>query len=209
MNRKSLSPIRPKKKHPYDDHLDFKALTPSRLSKPLMVTAHLFIPIVALALWRGFYVLACFLSPVYFTSLWHWHDPKKSSLARTVDIIAVLSAFCYSIYTSFQLRREITILWCCSSALQACVFYINGVLFSYQVEKPNALVQAAYNQEDDEDLVDWYKNTFSPSLHKSFILPTWPMTRERELAYCRCIYVHMVFIHMIPCTLAIYCLSVA
>jgi hypothetical protein len=203
-----------KKKHPYEDHLDFKTLTPSRLCKPLMLTAQLFFPMGATALWKGYYSLSCFLFPVCFTSVWHWHDPKTSSWARTLDITAVLSAFCYGTYTSFQMPPQITTLWCSTALFQACVFSINALLFSHQVEKPNALILAAYNEEkkDDENLLDWYKNTFvdecKPKLESS-TWSTWPMTRERELAYCRGVYIHMVCVHIIPCTLAIYCLSVA
>lgn len=198
----------PKKKHPYEDHLDFKTLTPSRLCKPLMLTAQLFFPMGAIALCKGYYSLSCFLFPVCFTSVWHWHDPKTSSWARTVDTAAVISAFCYGTYTSFSFPPQITVLWCSTAVFQVCVFSINAVLFAHQVEKPNALVQAAYNQEkkDDENLVDWYKNNFIDEKLES---ATWPMTRERELAYCRGVYIHMVCVHIIPCTLAIYCLLVA
>lgn len=200
-----------KKKHPYEDHLDFETLTPSRLCKPLMLTAQLFFPMGATALWKGYYTLSSFLFPVCFTSVWHWHDPKTSSWARTVDIIAVLSAFCYGTYTSFQMPPQITTLWCSTALFQACVFSINALLFSHQVEKPNALILAAYIKEkkDDENLLDWYKNTFVDEKLESSIWSTWPMTRERELAYCRGVYIHMVCVHIIPCTLAIYCLSVA
>ena len=201
----------------YEDHLDFKMLTPKRLTKPLLLTAHIFIPIVAIAIWKGFYVLACFLFPIYFTSLWHWSDPKITSWARTIDVIAVLSGLCCSTYTSFLLQREITILWCTTVLFQAFIFAVNYFLFLNQVEKPNIIVQDYIKEKLKDDgieldfydsFIDEHKHYFESVDNKSYInlQPTWPMTREREHAYCRTVNIHMVCVHIIPCLLAIYCL---
>lgn len=213
------------KRRKYEDHLDFTMLTPSRLSKPLMITSQLFLPIGLVAVRKGFYGLSCFMFPVCFTSIWHWHDPKTSSTARTVDIMAVFSAFCYGTYTSFLLQREITILWCLTGVFQACIFSANYVLCLYKVEKPDAIVQAyvkerlisgEYNDRFDcyAHFIDEHKHHFESSDNEITMMncinlrPTWPMTRERELVYNIGVYVHMVCIHIIPCSLAIYCLVV-
>ena len=212
-------------KRDYEEHLDFEMLTPTRLCKPLLLTAHLFLPITAIAVYKGFYVLSCFCFPVYLTSLWHWHNPKTSSLARKADTITVLCAFCYGTYTTFLLQREITILWCSTAVFQLCVFSINYVLFLHQVEKPDTVVQMYIKEKLKhkdvgdhfdcyESFIDEHKHYFESSDSKMTVQnyinlhPTWPMTRERQNAYYRGVYIHMVCIHIIPCVLAIYCLIV-
>ena len=121
--------ISPKLNPNYIDHLSTEDLVPPRLSKSLLISAHAFLSVAYFGFRKGYYPLTAALTTIYLTSLWHWHHPKKHSIARKVDIFCVFHALSWGTYYATVLSSVIP-LWFSLLALMAVGFVSNAVSIS-------------------------------------------------------------------------------
>jgi hypothetical protein len=85
------------------------------------------------------------------------------------------------------------------------VFCVSEVLFYYQVKIPKDILRNDKNYNYKSNLnFDTKKKLFFLRLLSTE--PTWPYTQERELAYKRSAYTHMIAIHVIPSVIAVICM---
>jgi len=106
----------------YLQHDDPDVIIPDKISRPLVISAHLLLVTAGVSVFRDKrYDLASVLLAVYITSIFHWSAPRFSSISRRADYLAVCTAVSYGTYVSTTLELELTLVWCIGVYLFACV----------------------------------------------------------------------------------------
>jgi hypothetical protein len=178
----------------FSDHLHADdELIPKRLSKKLVVSSHSFLLVAYFALFRQYNYLSGSLTMIYFSSLWHWHHPKKNSVARRVDIIFVFHGMlCGSYHATFL--TNIFSIWIALVIVMVLGFVSNGIIFEHRCSSP---------VDNNKQSLTRYVVVQVLSINLD---ATLPMTLERENAYQQSVYAHMFFVHLLPSAVSIYCL---
>lgn len=208
----------------YDDHLDTECVKPDRLCRALLISAHIYLGVSYFSWTRDLYGLCAANFLLYLTSLWHWHRPRKTAIARKVDIFVVLSTIIYGTVYAF-LWSNITFLWLCCLFVLTVGYITNAIVTYYRCELTDAyLLDKKISVKNDRFDVDEYYSFINNSDDKTLppvnsllfrilstifnLEPTWPMTEEREWANKCDVYTHGVIAHLLPGGLAIFCLLV-
>ena len=136
----------------------------------------------------GYKVLSLLEFILYLTSIAFWRKIKYGGIERKIDIFCVFITLSYATYISFLLPTLYNQIWITSLVVCGPIYYMNKVLFYYQVENTN-------------------KNIITENNFYYFSLEyTNPNTIERELAYYRCVYTHGMTFHVGLCLSSIYCI---
>jgi hypothetical protein len=168
-------------------------LIPIRLGKKLVVSSHSFLLVAYFAMFRKYNYLSGSLTMIYLSSLWHWHHPKKNSVARKFDIICVLhGVLCGSYHATFL--TNILSIWIALVIVMVLGFVSNGIIFEHRCSSPV-----------DNNRKSLTRHIFVQVLSIN-LDATLPMTLERENAYQQSVYAHMFFVHLLPSAVSIYCL---
>jgi hypothetical protein len=168
-------------------------LIPKRVSKKLVVSAHSFLLVAYFALLRKYIYLSGSLAMIYFTSILHWHDPKKNSIARKIDILCVFHGILCGSYHATLLPNIIDV-WSSIVVVMVVGFVSNGIIFDYRCSSPN-----------DKNIKSLTRDVVVQVLSIN-LDATLPMTLERENAYQQSVYAHMLFVHLLPSAVSMYCL---
>jgi len=131
------------------------------------------IPLLLLLGWtahRKQFTLVKYVTPFLLVSSWiHWNRLKRGGVVRKIDwILAILMVLSITSYEK-RFRRMDRYLWRFSICLQLFMVCYNSARFTLETDQ-----------------------TYSP------IFYTKSGTTERENAYKRCVYTHMLFVHMLP-----------
>lgn len=179
----TLMPLHPDKeaafldgRDQYPQHGDDDVIIPDNLAWPLVISSHLLLvsAIVAVAFAR--YGLFAVLFAVYVTSIWHWHKPRFSRIARYFDYVAVFTAIGYGSYVALTIDQTYMLVWFIGIAVIGTIFVAN---------------EATY-----------YLNARSKDSPES-LCGTAPYTIERERVYQRTVCVHLLCVHVMANALAL------
>lgn len=133
------------------------------------------------------YVLGFFKLCLYITTTLHWHEVYNDSLIKRIDITMVLISNLLAGYESFLCN--FFNVWLMCSTIVIIIFMINKTLFYYQVQ--------IHKQKSIE-----YFNKYKPFYFS--LQYTNPGTLNREYAYYRTTFTHLIFIHVIPSLISMY-----
>ena len=170
----------------FEQHDDPDVVIPDKIARPLLVSAHLFLVVAIVAACYGRYGLFGVIFVLYLTSIWHWHRPRFSSLARKFDYAAVLASIIYASYIATTLNRKYQLIWFIGLAVIGCIFITNEYLFYIQVMK-------SFDGKSLDEMGSDGKNAWE----------TKPNTPERDFVYKRTAFVHCIFVHTLAASLAL------
>lgn len=211
----------------FADHFDFHLIATARICKPLLISAFLFLFLSITAFHKGHYLLSFVALFVYITSNLYWKYPVIQSLSRSIDIFASISLLSVGTYVSFQLEKDAKYVWCFTLFLVSLLYIYNHFVYKTKVTNPDQILAKlleerktlrsdvntfCYKKEytdicnNHETIgkellckLDFFTYVFVPHI-------TWPNTEARENAYKNGMILHMLFVHVIPNILGIFCL---
>jgi hypothetical protein len=179
----------------FEQHDDTDVIIPDAISFVLVISAHLFAIMAVLCFVYGVYILGALSTALYLTSIWHWHKPRFSSLARRVDYCAVLAVVAYASYYATTEATVYEIIWFAGFAVLSVIFVVNEYRYYCQAMKTPLGLDAVATLEDGciirkvDDEFGW-------------LSPTRPNTPERDYVYKRTVYTHCVGVHCLGFCLA-------
>lgn len=174
----------------YLQHTDVEILVPQHISKNALYSAQFFVMLSIIAFNYKYYKMLLLLSLLYITSILHWRKVKYFSIIKTIDIIlAFLTIITITLFDIHRFCNMYKNVWYFTVFIVLSAFIVNEILFYYQV------------------LI--YKNKIMNKYCKKYyyfsLEYTNPNTIQREYAYYRSTYTHMLFIHIIPSIVSGYC----
>jgi len=125
-----------------------------------------------------FYNLSC----LYILSMIHWNKVKRKGLIKTLD--TTMASYSMIYFTYMDSNRYLLVyqkLWYLCVFCSLFGFFMNEYLLYYQI----------LNEK---------KTNICSKFHYFSLEYTMPNTYERELAYYRSTYTHMLFLHILPFT---------
>jgi hypothetical protein len=193
------------------------------------VSALSFVVLSAFSFYKRLYFLSAVAGFVFVTSIVYWSNPEINCLARKIDIFASILLLITGSVVSFQLNQGAVFVWFTCLFIQLTLYSWNHHVYKRIVTIPDIQVcemlekkQKDYeaNQTffckkseylkllDDNEIV---KNCNKSTLHLSeYLFDTtvisWPNTEVRELALYNGMIAHMIFNHLLPNLVAIFCL---
>lgn len=174
----------------YLQHTDKEVLIPQHISKHAVYSAQCLIILSFIAYKYEYYKLWVLLTTLYISSIFHWSKVRYKGLVKTIDIILAFSTMIT--ITFYDINRFCPVcqnVWYFTAFIISIAFITNEILFYYQVLR--------------------YNNTIinKPCIkYRYFSLEyTNPNTIQRELAYYRSTYTHIIFIHILSCIVSGYC----
>jgi hypothetical protein len=174
----------------YLQHADKDILVPQHISKHALYSAQCLIILSFNAYKYEYYKLCVLLSTLYISSIFHWAKVRYKGLVKTIDIILAFSTMIT--ITFYDINRFCPVyqnVWYYTVSIISTAFITNEVLFYYQVLRyKNKIINKPCKYY-------WY---FSLEY-------TNPNTYQRELAYYRSTYTHMIFVHILPPVVSGYC----
>lgn len=176
------------------DENDPDVIIPKRLSVYLVYSAHLLLITSSLSLafavkyhWTVLFGVAALCFFLYGTSIWHWREPRFSSLVRRLDYLAVFSSLALASYVACTLSATWVIVWFVGLSAIGAIFATNEYLYYHQVMRR---LDGGSGTPDAEAACCGY------------FRPTAPCTEERERVYRRTTFVHLVCVHVLANALA-------
>ena len=164
-------------------------IVPQHISRYAFFTIPIFIP--TYLVYKSLeYDFAEILLILLFTSLYHWNKVLKISFIKVVDIIiSITTILIITFYSSNRFNYHSYIVWRITVWVMIIGFLTNEFLFYYQVSKECS--KESYNEVKKF-------NYFT-------LRWTYPDTSERECAYYRSVYTHILILHIVPGTISMYC----
>ena len=164
-------------------------IVPQQISRQALYSIPIFLP-TYLVFKSLNYDFAEILLLLLFTSIYHWNKILKISFIKILDIITSITTLAIiTFYSSKRFNYHSYLIWQITASIIFVSFLLNEYLFYYQVlkncQKHNAITCCNF--------------------HYFTILWTEPDTVERSCAYYRSVYTHMIFLHIVPGTISIYC----
>ena len=156
----------------YAQHFDKDVVIPDQIARPCLVSGQLFLLLAVLSFIRGYYVLGAFAAVLYFTTMNHWRKPRMTSWRHHVDLLAVAGTAIYGCYLAATKTKTATwtAIWFAGLSMVALCFIYNEMTYFYQVLGEKRTCSCA----------KW----------------TAPGTEERERAYQRATWTHLICIHV-------------
>jgi len=172
----------------FNQHTDNIILVPQHISRIALFSVQFILFVFYLAYIYEYNRLSVLLFGLYISSILHWNKIQYKGLIKTVDIILVNGVFLHvTIFDCYRFSKSHRFLWYNTAIICVVAFITNEYLFYHQVIKyKNKKVAFTDNY--------WY---FSLDY-------TNPNTMNRELAYYRSTFTHMMFIHILPTTVCAY-----
>lgn len=132
-------------------------------------------------------LLAIFQSIV---SYFNWKTVKKNGWVKTIDIlIACIMIIYITVVDSASFRPRYRQLWYTTVYIIIAVFIVNELLLYYQVKAP------VYESNSSSQTSEYFSLNY-----------TAPGSAQREYAYYRSTFTHIMFIHLIPSIVVVYCI---
>ena len=134
-----------------------------------------------------YYILAVLCLCVFITSVLHWHKQTLFGIVRFLDVSLVAIIFLLvTFHYKDLLKPEYKSIWNIIAIMIIVVFLFNSIITYFQITHriPNQKCQYEYNY-------------FSLDC-------TEPNTLARTDCYYHTTFVHLLFIHVIPCAILAY-----
>jgi len=172
----------------FKQHTDNIVLIPQHISRIALISVQFLLFVCYLAYIYEYNRLCVLLFGLYISSILHWNKIQYKGLIKTIDILLVNGVFLHvTIFDCYRFSNSHRFLWYNTAIISVVAFITNEYLFYHQVLK---------NKNKKVQFTDkyWY---FSLDY-------TNPNTMNRELAYYRSTFTHMLFIHILPTTVCAY-----
>ena len=168
-------------------HNDPYILIPQHISRQAFYSIQVLGFCIGAAYYTKYYITCLLISILYTTSMLHWNKIYYSSIIKKLDIFAVIVLVLNVTFYDSYYYKEYKIYWFICCPLFILTFIMNETLFYYQVLKNG-------DKKNDDKKFHYFSLQY-----------TEPNTRERELAYYRSTYTHMLATHIIPFLVCLYC----
>ena len=150
-------------------------IIPSTYSRHVYIGAPFLAYLGWIAHTKKFPLVKYITPPLLVCSLIHWNKPKSNSMIRKIDwLLAISMIIAISSYEK-RFRKHDVFLWRLSVFIQLFTVIINGSIFDIETNPCSLL------------------HVFFPMFKYTF-----PNTKDRENAYKRCVYTHILFVHFLP-----------
>ena len=183
----------------YLQHIDAIILIPQHISRNAFYSIQMIIITAGVAYFLEYYICSILYVFIYFTSLIHWNEIRYTSIVKNIDITLIIASVLILTLKESVKFKEYRIVWFYFLPIFIGFFIMNEILLHYQILiHKNKVIK---NKTDDKDKI--------VKFHYFSLEYTNPNTEERELAYYRSTYTHMVCIHILPFAVGMYCAIMA
>ena len=163
-------------------------LVPQNVTKWGILTSFLILAASFVAYKYKYYLLTGVSLCLFLTSIIHWHKMTAFGLIKILDVLfGALALGLVTFYYIDEFKPEYKKIWYYTVAIMVAIFVFNWVITYFQImnQNPNIKCQQQYNY-------------FSLEYTK-------PNTRPREMCYYYVTFIHLIFVHIIPTTVLMYC----
>ena len=154
------------------------------------------------------YGIFAVLFVVYITSVWHWHNPRFSSIARKADYIAVFSAIVFGSYVATTLTLTLILVWFIGLTIVGLIFAVNEYIYYTEMKKSingndllglGSICQTDNSPNANEEFIDLEKGLVDSITDTNTNMSTEQKTR----IYTRATWVHLICVHVLANSLAL------
>lgn len=173
---------------------------PFKYSRIGLITGHMYFLGAIIAYKYNYPNMVIMSSTIYGTTMVHWYNIKSSGIAKTVDMIAVVTGILFvSFHESYKFPGNGHQIWNSSIIISAVSYLFNSTILNCQSEP--LLVSKKLSQEHPQELSQKEEepyNYFS-------LQPIPPNSPNRERMYFYTTVIHTFFLHVLPITVGMYC----
>ncbi len=164
---------------------------PPHISRIGLFTGHMYFAGAIISHIYDYPIMVMTCSTIYGTTMVHWHNIKTTGIAKTVDMIAVVSGILIiAFHESYKFPGNGRKIWNSSILISVTTYLFNTVIFNFQNDYSTVL------QEEKEDTS---YNYFS-------LKPIPPNSPNREKMFLYTTIVHTFVLHILPITVGAYCI---
>ena len=163
-------------------------LVPQNITKWGILTSFLILAASFVAYKYKYYLLTGVSLCLFLTSIIHWHKMTAFGLIKILDVLfGTLALGLVTFYYIDDFKVEYKKIWYYTIAIMVSIFVFNWVITYFQIMRNNPYIQCQQQY-----------NYFSLEYTK-------PNTRLRELCYYYVTFIHLIFVHIIPTIVLMYC----
>lgn len=171
--------------------------TPSFLlkySRIGLITGHMYFAGAIIAHFYNYPNMVIMSSAIYGTTMVHWHNIKTTGIAKTVDMIAVVSGILLvSFHESYKFPGNGRAIWNSTIMVSAVSYLFNTTILNCQSDASNIAMKELPKEEQPY-------NYFS-------LEPIPPNSPNREKMYFYTTVIHTFFLHVLPISVCAYCVT--
>lgn len=163
-------------------------LVPQNVTKWGILTSFLILAASFVAYKYKYYLLTGVSLCLFLTSIIHWHKMTAFGVIKILDVLfGALSLGLVTFYYIDEFKPEYKKIWYYTVAIMVSVFVFNWVITYFQIMRQNPFIKCQQQY-----------NYFSLEYTK-------PNSRPREMCYYYVTFIHLIFVHIIPTTVLMYC----
>ena len=149
---------------------------------------------------------------VYITSVWHWHNPRFSSIARKADYIAVFSAIVFGSYVATTLTLTLILVWFIGLGIIGIIFATNEYIYYTEMKKSingndllglGSICQTDNSPNANEEFVDLEKGLVDSPNTDTNTNSNGLSIEQKTIIYTRVTWVHLICVHVLANSLAL------
>lgn len=162
-----------------------------KYSKIGLITGHMYFAGAIIAHFYNYPNMVIMSSTIYGTTMVHWYNIKTTGIAKTVDMIAVVSGILLvSFHESYKFPGNGRAIWNSTIMVSAVSYLLNTTILNFQSDVSNMAIE---KREQEEPY-----NYFS-------LQPIPPNSPNIEKMYFYTTVIHTFFLHVLPITVGAYC----
>ena len=163
-------------------------LVPQNVTKWGILTSFLILAASFIAYKYKYYLLTGVSLCLFLTSIIHWHKMTAFGLIKILDVLfGALALGLVTFYYIDEFKPEYKKIWYYTVAIMVSIFVFNWVITYFQIMNQNPYIKCQQQY-----------NYFSLEYTK-------PNTRPREMCYYYVTFIHLIFVHIIPTIVLMYC----
>jgi hypothetical protein len=158
--------------------MDNTIIIPTHISKNALYTAQFFIFDSFVAFLLGYKTTSFLLFCLYFTTILHWSRVRQMSVIKIIDMVVALSTILHAFLVDSHRFDD---------------YFVSGIIIPTYLY--SSLAMFVYNE-----VVFYYQVFYERPIPDNYFIKmlqyTLPNSKEREFAYYRSTYTHMLFFHV-------------
>lgn len=172
---------------------------PPHISRIGLFTGHMYLVGAAISHIYDYPIMVMTCSTIYGTTMVHWHNIKSSGIAKTVDMIAVVSGILIiAFHESYKFPGNGRKIWNSSILISVTTYLFNTVVFNFQNDYSTVPQEQPQEQQQKDEEEETSYNYFS-------LKPIPPNSPNREKMFLYTTIVHTFVLHILPITVGAYC----
>lgn len=165
---------------------------PFKYSRIGLITGHMYFAGAIIAHNCNYPNLVIMSSTIYCTTIVHWRNIKSSGIAKTVDMIAVVSGILLvSFHESYKFPGNGRVIWNSTIMVSAVSYLFNATILNFQSDNSNVAMK-----EKEEQPYNYFS-----------LEPIPPNSPNREKMYFYTTVIHTFFLHVLPISVCAYCVT--